>query len=93
MPLIKEKIFAGVDALYLTKRKTGADNYAKGLFVSNFTLFRGKLISGFEISASVYNLFNEKYGDPGSEEHVQDIIQQDGRSFRIKLSYRIRHGK
>ena len=93
MPLIKEKIFAGVDALYMTKRKTGADNYAKGFFVSNFTIFSGKLISGFEISASVYNLFNEKYGDPGSEEHVQDIIQQDGRSFRIKLSYRIRHGK
>ena len=77
----------------MTKRKTGADNYAKGFFVSNFTIFSGKLISGFEISASVYNLFNEKYGDPGSEEHVQDIIQQDGRSFRIKLSYRIRHGK
>jgi outer membrane receptor protein involved in Fe transport len=93
MPLIGERIFAGVDTLYMAKRKTGSDNYTSGSFVSNFTISSGKLIRGFEISASVYNLFNEKYGDPGSEEHVQDIIQQDGRSLRFKLSYRIRHGK
>lgn len=28
------------------------------------------------------------YGDPGAEEHRQDTIQQDGRTFRLKLTYR-----
>jgi hypothetical protein len=27
------------------------------------------------------------YGDPGSTEHRQDIIDQDGRTFRVKLTY------
>ncbi|MBI5196615.1 MAG: hypothetical protein HZA10_09865 [Nitrospirae bacterium] len=30
----------------------------------------------------------KKYGDPGAGEHTQDIIEQDGRSFRTKLTYR-----
>ena len=29
--------------------------------------------------ASIYNLFDERYGDPGSEEHVEDVVVQDGR--------------
>jgi iron complex outermembrane receptor protein len=30
----------------------------------------------------------KKYGDPGAGEHTQDIIEQDGRSFRAKLTYK-----
>jgi hypothetical protein len=33
------------------------------------------------------NLFDEKYSDPGSTEHIQDLIKQDGRAFRVKLTY------
>jgi outer membrane receptor for ferrienterochelin and colicin len=39
------------------------------------------------LSGSVDNLFNESYGDPGAEEHRQDIIKQDGRTFWLKLKY------
>ncbi len=28
------------------------------------------------------------YGYPGGSEHTQDIIEQDGTSFRVKLTYR-----
>jgi len=45
-------------------------------------------MKNFEASVSVYNLFDYRYGDPASLEHVQDVIQQDGRNFRLKLSYR-----
>jgi iron complex outermembrane receptor protein len=39
-------------------------------------------------SASVYNVFNALYADPGSEEHRQDAIRQDGRSLAVRLGWR-----
>jgi outer membrane receptor for ferrienterochelin and colicins len=92
-PLFKEKIFAGLDTYCMSKRNTGAGLHTGGFLIANLTLSSGKLIRGFDISASMYNLFNTKYGDPGSEEHMQDIIYQDGRTLRFKLTYRVRHGK
>jgi iron complex outermembrane receptor protein len=61
---------------------------AAGFGVVNLTLFSQKLIKNLEFSASVYNVLDRHYGDPASSFHVQDIIGQDGRSFRLKLTYR-----
>ena len=61
--------------------------HAGGFFLSNITLSSQKLFRGFELSASIYNLVNNRYGDPVSEELRQNIIEQDGRTFRFKLSY------
>jgi len=55
---------------------------------ANLTIFSQNLIKGLELSASVYNLQDRKYGDPGAGEHLQDIIGQDGRTFRAKFEYR-----
>jgi iron complex outermembrane receptor protein len=41
-----------------------------------------------EIVASVYNLFDADYAYPAFGEHTQDTIEQDGRTFRIGLTYR-----
>jgi tRNA A37 threonylcarbamoyltransferase TsaD len=41
-----------------------------------------------DFSFSVYNLFNQKYSDPGGPEQVMPSIQQDGRTFWVKLTYR-----
>jgi iron complex outermembrane receptor protein len=61
---------------------------AGGFETVNFTLFSHDLIKSLEFSGSVYNLFDTRYGDPSSRFHLQDIIEQDGRSFRLKLTYR-----
>jgi len=34
------------------------------------------------------NLFDDRYGDPGSEEHLEDQIVQDGRALFATLTYR-----
>jgi outer membrane receptor for ferrienterochelin and colicins len=47
-----------------------------------------KWIEGLELSAGVSNLFDKEYGHPGFDEHIQDIIQQDGRTYWLKLTYR-----
>jgi iron complex outermembrane receptor protein len=87
LPILKEKIFVGVEEQFMSHRKTLAHNEADEYFITNLTLLSKKLIKGLEISASVYNLFDKKYGDPGSGEHVQDTIQQDGIHYRLKLTY------
>jgi outer membrane receptor protein involved in Fe transport len=57
--------------------------------VPNLTLLSHGLTRNLELSASVYNLFGERYRDPGSEEHRQDAIVQYGRSFRLKVTVKL----
>jgi iron complex outermembrane receptor protein len=97
VPVYKQKIFASLEFQYTSSRRTlfttstgvtmhGMD--AGGFETVNFTLFSRDLIKNLEFSGSVYNLFDTRYGDPSSRFHQQDIIEQDGRSFRLKLTYR-----
>jgi outer membrane receptor for ferrienterochelin and colicins len=100
-PLWKDKIFAGVEFQYTSDRLslhnttdpggqpvTVQGVTAGGYGIVNLTLFSRNLIKNLEFSATVYNLLNRQYSDPASDFHVQDTIAQDGRSFRLKLTYR-----
>jgi outer membrane receptor protein involved in Fe transport len=86
VPLFNRRLFASTNLNYVSRRKTLAGNYAGAYVVPNFTLFSPSLLRGWEVSASLYNAFNEIYGDPGAAEHRQDVILQDGRSFRLALT-------
>ncbi len=87
-PIIKGKLLAGLEQQYWSPRKTlsGADTDA--VYFTNLTLFAPRLWKNLDFSVGVYNLFDYTYGDPGSVDHRQDQIMQDGRSFRVKLTYR-----
>jgi iron complex outermembrane receptor protein len=87
IPLLQDKLFAGIEARYLSERLTLAGKKADDYFVTNLTLFSQNFLRGVEISGSIYNLFDEEYSDPGSGEHRQNVIEQDGRSFWVKLKY------
>jgi outer membrane receptor for ferrienterochelin and colicins len=97
VPVYKQNVFAGLEVQYTSSRQTyfttpagdtmpGAD--AGGFAMVNFTIFSHDLIKNLEFSGSVYNLLGTNYGDPSSRFHQQSIIAQDGRSFRLKLTYR-----
>ena len=88
LPLIQQRLFASMDLQYVSRRRTLANNFASAYAIPNFTLFSRNLLNGWDVSGSLYNPFNQKFGDPGANEHVQDILYQDGRSFRIKVGYR-----
>lgn len=88
MPLLGNALRAGVEMQHTSSRKTLAGGKAGGYTIANLTLLSQKLIKGLDVSASVYNLFDKQYADPGRPEHVEDLIWQDGRSFRLKASYR-----
>jgi outer membrane receptor for ferrienterochelin and colicins len=87
VPLATRKIFASFQGLYTSERRTLAGSDVSGSFVSNATLLSKSLFKAFDISAGVYNIFNVHYSDPGSQAHLQNTIPQDGRSFRLKLTY------
>ena len=86
-PLLDERVFAGVEGLYVSGRRTLMDSQADGFFLTNLTLSSAALLSGWDVSVSAYNLFDQRYGDPGSGEHLQDVILRNGRNFRVKLTY------
>lgn len=88
VPLFDNKLRSGAELQYTGSRKTLAGGSAGGHAVANLTLTSQKLAQGLELSASIYNLFDRHYADPGRPEHLQDVIPQDGRNFRFKLSYR-----
>ena len=85
-PVIKEKLFAGAEVQHTSRRKTVQGNRTGGFWLTNLTLSTPRLWDRVALSASVYNLFNKEYGDPGSTEHLQDVIEQDGRTFRVKVT-------
>jgi outer membrane receptor for ferrienterochelin and colicins len=95
VPLWKNKVFAGGEFLYTSSRAT--INQTQGIVTAgsaasygifNLTLFSQNLVKGLDVSATVYNLFDNKFYDPATPYHLQNTIQQDGRSFRVKLTYR-----
>ncbi len=101
VPVVREKLFAGIEFQFASNRRSlhnttdtagqpitvqGEDASSYGLL--NLTLFSQNLIKNLEFSASVYNVLDHHYSDPASRFHAQDLIQQNGRTFRLKLTYR-----
>jgi outer membrane receptor protein involved in Fe transport len=87
VPLFGKQVYASMDAQYVSKRRTEAGDYAGSYWLPNFTLYSKKVLSGWEASASLDNAFNRIYGDPASVAHLEDIILQNGRNFRLKFTY------
>ena len=101
VPLYRDKIFAGIEFQYTSDRRslhntldaagqplTVQGEEAGDFGIVNLTLFSQKLIKNLEFSASVYNLLDSQYGDPATRFHVQDVLEGQGRTFRLKLTYR-----
>lgn len=78
----------GFELRGMSGRRTLAGDTAPGFAVGNLTLLgRPFRHSRLELAGSVYNLWNHRYGDPAGEEHVQTMIGQDGRTYRLSLRY------
>jgi iron complex outermembrane receptor protein len=86
VPLFKRKLFASMDLDYVSRRRTVAGNYVGAYALPDFTLF-SRATRHWEVAASLYNAFNQKYGDPGNIGDPEDIIYQNGRNYRLKFTY------
>jgi outer membrane receptor protein involved in Fe transport len=71
---------------YLSSRLTLTGRRTAAAVVCDARVSR-RLATGLTAGLDVRNLFDARYGDPGSEEHVQDQIVQDSRTVFVTLSY------
>ncbi|WP_296225588.1 TonB-dependent receptor plug domain-containing protein [Ralstonia sp. UBA689] len=88
-PVWRDDCRAGVEAQYISNRLTTSGSVG-GYWIANLTLLAARLVPNLEMSASVYNLFDRRYADPAGPEVPQTSIVQDGRTFRLKLTYTFR---
>ena len=89
--------FVSVEGQYLSSRTTVARPVddgsvfvasVAGAFTANITMVQ-PLGRSWELTGSVRNLFNSKYEDPVSDQHVQVAVQQNGRTARIGLTWKL----
>ena len=96
-PVISEKIFLGLEIQYLSSRERVVGEFTLGqktsrfkvgdYTITNLTLYGQEIFRNLDFSASVYNLFDKKFEDPTATFHLQEAIEQDGRTFYAKLTY------
>jgi iron complex outermembrane receptor protein len=79
---------AATDAQYTSSRRTLRGRTAAGAFLVDLHLAARSLSSRLELGVAVRNAFDAEYATPGSEEHLQDLLLQDGRSFGLTLTWR-----
>lgn len=77
---------AGLEAQYTGPRDALA-GHTPGFWLANVNLASRRLFDAADLSFGVFNLFDRRYADPASTQHVQAGIPQDGRTFRVKLAY------
>jgi outer membrane receptor protein involved in Fe transport len=87
-PLLAKKLFASFEGQEISRRLTVLDTTVGGSFVANATLYSKDLLGKLRVSASLYNLFNKRYAEPVGQEIQGASVVQDGRAFRVKLTYR-----
>jgi outer membrane receptor protein involved in Fe transport len=88
LPLASRRAWVGLNAQYVGGRLTLGGGRLPPHALANVTLTLPDAIRGLDLSAAVYNVTGTRYADPGSEEHAQDALPQDGRSVRVKVTWR-----
>jgi outer membrane receptor for ferrienterochelin and colicin len=88
VPVIKQNVFASMNLQYVSSRATLTGQYSGSYIVPKFTVFTRNILDRWEISASLYNTFNQKYADPAGNGLAENVLFQDGRTFRIKVGYK-----
>jgi len=85
-PLPVAGLQAGIEAQYVSTRR-GLTGAADAYWLANANLIAAQLMPGLEASLALTNLFDRRYADPGSAEHLQAALAQDGRRLRLRLAY------
>jgi outer membrane receptor for ferrienterochelin and colicins len=88
VPLIEQSLLLGVEGQFLGRRLTLLQDSLSSYQVFNISLLGRKFGNHLDLAGSVFNVLNKKYFDPGRPEDPENAIQQDGRSFRIKITGR-----
>ena len=88
-PLFDDRLTAGIETQYRGSVASVAGNPIQDFWFANLNLTAKDVgIKGMDLSAGVFNLFDERYDFPGTDPDASEGIRQDGRTFYIKATYR-----
>jgi iron complex outermembrane receptor protein len=85
VPLYWRWLRLGAEVLLMDRRLTLSQQWTSFSVIPNLTLTAEHLGGVLDVSASLYNLFDDRAGDPASQDHSQDVLPREGRVLRIKL--------
>jgi iron complex outermembrane receptor protein len=88
IPLWQKKLFVNLEGQDTGRTITVQRTELGGFFLLNFTVFTRQITKKIDLSGGLYNLLNKQYSNTGGLENQEVSIPQDGRNFRIKLTYR-----
>jgi iron complex outermembrane receptor protein len=92
-PLPAAGMRLGYELHYEGSRLTLDGTTLGGYALSNIYLSMESLVTGLELALAIDNLGDKRYAQPAAPTNWQNSLEQDGRSVRIKASYRfgLRH--
>jgi len=85
--LSNDRLYLSFEGQYYDGRLTLAGEHTPEAFLSNLSLHSPGLFSKVRLTATIYNLFDEDFYVPGSAEHPQDQVIQEGRTFSLVANY------
>jgi iron complex outermembrane receptor protein len=87
-PLGHSRTVAAVNATLVGQRQTIGGQHVARAVVWDLTLSRLAARRGVGVTVSVSNLFDASYADPGSIEHLEQNIPQNGRTASVRASWK-----
>ncbi|HVY07785.1 MAG TPA: TonB-dependent receptor, partial [Burkholderiales bacterium] len=78
---------AALESQYTSRRETALSNIPSYV-LTNATVSTIKPWHGLDLALSVYNLADRNYYDPADLGGSRDLMQQDGRTWRLQATYR-----
>jgi len=88
-PVVRQSLFLSLDAQYRSGMQAFAGNSISPFTIANLNLLGRRIGRHADISATLYNLLDKKYYDPPSTAVSEKAIQQDGRSFRVNITWHL----
>ncbi len=87
-PLFKQG-FAGAELIYSSAMESYRGTRVPPYALTNITFTSRPVAGGWNCSAGLYNAFDRRFFSPMGPNDPEAAIQQDGRTFRFKITYRL----
>lgn len=86
VPLARTGVFGNVELRYQSDSRTLTGARSPSFVITNLSVTTQKLWAGMDLSLAIHNVFDADEVYPASEEHIQDTLELNGRTFLGKLA-------
>jgi hypothetical protein len=83
------RAFFGLELLYSSAQESYQRTQVPSMALANVTLSTKPLWGGWAFSTGCYNSFNRRWFSPAGPGLSEAEIQQDGRTYRFKITYKL----